>query len=477
MLDILVVISVIIIYIMLQKFAKIPQPLFLIGLALFSLIIYYPGVPQDDTTFIYQNFITGNYSDWQPPIYSLWWHLFHFKAADFIMNMVLYYSGLIYISYVLYRKKLHWQNNLLILFCFYPLYATQLVILLKDVPYTGFLILSVAILLALQVYKSKLLRIVLWTAYFCVIFLAIGFKYNGFFAVYPMLAFGVYLVLQDLKLNRLGIKPIYTTIGILLLALSVDALCVVANNVITYSMFDAKKSHSSLMVMYNDLANIECSSGSEVIPDEYFIADDRRGIMCNQFFINYRNYEPLMVPNWSGANNPAIFDYNMDGVDEVQFEKVRDTWLHVILSNLDDYAVYRAKFLSTIVFTQWWWTPLSINNPSNIEVKLSNLIVEERRTLGTFNALLLILGNLLVLVYCLWYKKSRLALMIILSSILQLVSLYLVLGVPAARFFLWDYIAVFLALALANLKFNSQNNKEPIKSIGLVNKTKGKKFK
>ena len=116
MLDILVVISVIIIYIMLQKFAKIPQPLFLIGLALFSLIIYYPGVPQDDTTFIYQNFITGNYSDWQPPIYSLWWHLFHFKAADFIMNMVLYYSGLIYISYVLYRKKLHWQNNLLILF-------------------------------------------------------------------------------------------------------------------------------------------------------------------------------------------------------------------------------------------------------------------------------------------------------------------------------------------------------------------------
>jgi hypothetical protein len=167
----------------------------------------------------------------------------------------------------------------------------------------------------------------------------------------------------------------------------------------------------------------------------------------------------------------------MDGVDEVQFEKVRDTWLHVVLSNLDDYAVYRAKFLSTIVFTQWWWTPLSINNPSNIEVKLSNLIVEERRTLGTFNALLLILGNLLVLVYCLWYKKSRLALMIILSSILQLVSLYLVLGVPAARFFLWDYIAVFLALALANLKFNSQNNKEPIKSIGLVNKTKGKKFK
>ena len=41
MLDILVVISVIIIYIMLQKFAKIPQPLFLIGLALFSLIILF----------------------------------------------------------------------------------------------------------------------------------------------------------------------------------------------------------------------------------------------------------------------------------------------------------------------------------------------------------------------------------------------------------------------------------------------------
>ena len=469
-------ILLIIIYFLLQRVVKIPQPIFLLCLALFSLIIYYPGVPQSDVDFIYQNFLTGKYSDWQPPLYSIWWHLFHFKSADFIMNIVIYYAGLIYISYVLYRKKLHWQNNLLVLFSFYPLYATQLVIILKDVPYTGFLIISVATLLALQIHQQRLVRVLLWIVFFSANFMAIGFKYNGGFAVYPMLVLGVYIMLWNLKDVRLASKPIYLILGSLIAALLIDVAMIFANNVITEDIFNAEKSHSSVLVMYNDLANLECSSGNEIIPDEYFISSDRRSMMCNPFFINYRNYEPLFTPNWSGMNNPGILYYD-NKMDDAKFKNLRSIWAKSVVTNLSDYTEYRAKFLINMVFSQWWWTPLSADNPSNMQVKLSELALGERRALGGINGFILIIGNIAVLIYCLFYRRSWLALVVILSSFAQLTSLYLVLGVPAARFFFWNYIAIFIALAMTGIDSRTIQEKLSTNKMGVVEQKKNRKRK
>jgi hypothetical protein len=433
-------------------------------IAIISIIFYYPGIVQDDTEFLYQNFTSGSYLDWQPPIYTIWWHIFQIKSAAFVMNLVIYYTGLLYISYILYKNNKNWQNDILVIFSLYPLYATQLVIVLKDVPYTGFLVTSLACLIALNSCHNRIMQTILWMSYITSLLFAVGFKYNGFFAIYPILVLGIYQWLQNNKNIKLNSYHPITRFAIsLAAALLCNMIIMITNNVITYHVFDAKESHSSLMVMYNDIANIECSSGEEIIPDNLFAAPNRREIMCNSFFINYRNYEPLVIENWSGANNPTIFTYDINSTTESEFKNVKQIWIKAILNHPLEYLQYRAQFSYNILFSQWWWTPLAGDNANIVQTTLASIAVSERKELATFNGLFIIIGSLTSLLICL-YKRNRLSITIIVSSILQLISLYLVLGVPAARFFLWNYLAIILSLSTLGLEEFYKQIKPIIKS-------------
>lgn len=427
---------------------------------MFSLIAYFPGVPQDDTNALYQYFTSGNYSDWQPPIYTLWWHIFHVRSAEFIINTVVYYSGIIYISYILGRANKKWQNDLLIIFSFYPLYFTQLIISLKDIPYTGFLVLSICALMLLQKTRNVLQTILLWMLFVVSIFLAVGFKYNGIFAVFPMLLYASYFLLCKFSINKVNNKfsKLYLPSISFVMSLVLSSLILVVQNIITFDVFNAKHSYSSMLVMYNDMVNIECSSGDEVVPDRVFVSPDRRGIMCNPFFINYRNYEPLTIANWSGAQNPAILIYDGENTSEDFYNEVKASWIKAVLSHPYDYMKYRGAFLYNIMFNQWWWTPLdtSINNNS-IKVNLAKVAVDERHDFATINGMFLLYGTLMAICYVIYARGNKFAIIILMSSLLQLISLYLVLGVPAARFFLWNYLAIILTISMSDRSIKIAN--------------------
>ena len=449
-----------------RKF-KIQAYFFLIALFVFSLLVYFPGVHQDDTNALYQYFVTNEYSDWQPPIYTIWWHIFHVRSAEFVINTIIYYSGIIYLSYMLHQQQKRWQNDLLIIFSFYPIYFTQLVICLKDVPYTGFLTLSICALILLQPKHTTLKRLMLWLLFSLSIFFAVGFRYNAIFAILPMLFYvGCLFTNKCSTTYGITLNKILKYCCAAIFAIAITFLLTAIHSFITFDIFHAKHSHSPIIVMYNDLANIECASGDVIIPDTSFIAPDRRNIMCNQFFINYYNYEPLYTDNWSGMQNPAIFIYN-DDLSDAYYNNVKSLWVHSIISYPEIYLTYRVKFFSNLVFSQWWWTPLEQGAKNNsLQTSLAKLAVEERKSFAIFNGLFLILGTLFALIYVLIKRGNKFSIIIILSSVFQLAGLFMLQGVPAARFFLWDYLAIILSIALACNKDNAiavVNNLKPQK--------------
>lgn len=444
MLQAIVVYGMIIaIYLLIRKFSRVPQYYFLILIMLVSLLFYFPGVSQDDTNWLYQNFIIGTYNDWQPPLYTVWWHIFRFRPAAFVINLLVYYSGVIYLSKILYDKKLHWQNDLLVIFSLYPLFATQLVIILKDVQYTGFIVLSIVMLIILGNSKFWWQKIISSIAIVISAFFIIGIKYNGLFAVSPIVLYGIYLWMSEYFGLRLKRYVIYIVTGAG--TFSILLILVMANNFISYHVFAAKHSRSSLLVMYNDLVNIQCQTGEQIIPEKLFTSPDSQDIMCDNFFINFINYEPQTVANWSGANNPTLFDYdfNDNKMTDGEYGVIRQLWLSTVITHPRAYIEYRMKYFINIIFHQWWWTPIQPDVTDSFQQKMASIVVEERQNFKELNGLFIILGNLLILGISI-RRKSKLSLVVICSSWLQLLSLFLLLGVPAARFFLWNYLAVII---------------------------------
>jgi hypothetical protein len=76
------------------------QPLwFLVALFALVLYMYYPGIPSaDGIDTSYNQYLTHSYTDFQPPLFTIWWNIFHVKSAAFIINSLFYYGGLIYAS-------------------------------------------------------------------------------------------------------------------------------------------------------------------------------------------------------------------------------------------------------------------------------------------------------------------------------------------------------------------------------------------
>lgn len=436
-------------YYLLNRKLKMPAYFMLIALLVLSIVLFFPGVPQDDSNFIFGNFNSGKYNDWQPPLYSIWWHIVPARWFEFIMNTLVYYSGLIYISFVLHKKNKKWQNDLLILFSFYPLYFMQIIILLKDVPQTGFLIISVCMLMVMQITERFRKQVIAYISMFVVLFLCQGFKYNGLFAIIPLLAYGSYLLINGLDVHKqLSMKLNNKLICSTLATIGAFAIIMYGNKIVTYSLFETEHSYSPAIVMFNDLANIQCASGDDVVPDSLLISSDSKDIMCNPYFINYYNYEPLYVPEWGGTQNPAVFQYAYYYTD-TQFNLLKSAWEKAVVEHLPEYFSYRWKFLYNDIMHQWWWTPLNPEaNNSTLQTTFASIAVDERKIMAQFNGLFILLGTIISLILSIKNRHNKLSLVVSLSSLAQLIGLYLLLGNASARYFFWDYIAILLSISL-----------------------------
>lgn len=424
------------IYLLLSRKLRIAPPLFLLALFVFVVYLYYPGIPSaDGIDTSYSQYLAHSYTDFQPPLFTLWWNIFHVKSAAFIMNSLFYYSGLIYISYFLYKKGLRWQNDLLVLFSLNPLLFTQLAIIWKDVSFTGFLIDCVALYLAILTANNKYLRNGLWIIYFVVVFLATGFRLNGAVAIFPFVLMAIYKLLENYKFSKWKRVIFSGGIGFL-----ITALFIWANFFIVYRVFDAKPTNVQAGQMLSNMAGMECfSNHSYQIDVNYFqpATEDSRQIFCDQV-VNYYNNDAYFA-NWSGTGVMLAPWEHFDPV------VVKKQWISALVNHPLIFLGYRNEFFSNVLFYNYWYPTGTLTETPDI---LSKIAYYQHLDMKMELPLFMIAGTISLLFLCLYYRIYGLSLIILVSSILQLLSLYLLIPNHSARYFFWDYIAVVLAMGL-----------------------------
>jgi len=431
-------------------------------LGLFSIIIYYPGIPYNDTNDLYGYYLAHQYSDWQPALYSIWWNIFHFYGAAFLANNLSYYIGLTYISYYLSTQNKNWQNYLLVIFSITPIYFTQLNIVLKDTLFAGLLIDVIALYILSKRTSTPLLRILCYLVSILLLFLVVGTRYNGFTVVLPMLTLIIWSLINVYNWSKLR-KIVVSIVG----AIFITYIFVQANLFVVYKIFNASKNYTLTLVMQNDLANIECRTNHEFqMPAGLFVdqasINNLRQQMCTPLVLNEYNYDPLTSANWNNSGNPKVLFEN--GREE-QFNMVKKIWFPTILRHPFIYSYYRLRFILNDLLAQYYrstYVMTKINewpeglekpdtyNPQILAVQkiLAEFSLVQRMDMRYLLGIFIIIGTIATLFYLIMAKNYSIAFFIVLANIFALFGLYLALGSHAARFFLWNDIATLLAILL-----------------------------
>jgi hypothetical protein len=442
------------IYYLFTRNLKISPTWILVGFFFIMMFIYYPGLFVSDADGQYQQFLNHSYTTIQPPLYTIWWNIFHFESAAYLMNEILYYGGLIYISYVLSRAGKRWQNDLLVLFSLNPLLFTQLTIIWKDVSFTGLLIDCVAIYIFIKSLKNKKIIIGLWFIYFLLLFLAIGFRLNGVFAAYPLIVIGIY------KLYYFKSKPQIKVLFTLLLGIIVSLVFIGINNIITNKIFVAKNVYYESYSMISDMAYIECESNYKFkIDQDIFIyhGNDVHDILCDKV-INYYNDDALFG-NWSG--NPVIL---ATAQTESQYDKIKTIWKYAIIHYPFDYLSYRSKFLTNDIFFEYWYPTGDLTTTQRL---FKEVAMYQHYDMKFILPIFLVSATFACLFLCIYFQIYGLSFIVLSSSILQMFGYLFLIPAHPARYFYWDYIAAVLAIALLSFDFKSPDK---INNFSEVNK-------
>jgi hypothetical protein len=452
------------VYWFLSKFIK--PYWFIAALGVFSLIIYYPGIPYVDTNDLYRYYLEHSYNDWQPALYTIWWNIFGFYGSAFLANTLSYYLGLTCISYFLSKQHKKVQNNLLVLFSLNPIFFTQLNFVLKDTLFAGLLIDTIAIYLWLPQLKNRNVKYALTALSFLMLFLLVGIRYNGITAIFPFVVLFIWYWLQGFSWNKL--KKLAITLSA---ALAICLVFVQTNLFITYHIFKAAKNYTFSLVMQNDLANIECRTNHQFQMPASLFADQSnlsnlRQEMCTPQVLNEYNYDPLYYADWNHMGNSSIL---LGNHDEEVYNLTRQAWLAAIIQHPLTYAQYRLRFLLNDMFAQYYmpafvltkineW-PINVAKPDNhnpirlqVQQVLAQAAIAEHFDMRYVLGLFVIVGSLATLFYLIICADFSLAFIVLLSNLLTLFGLYLVLGEHAARFFLWNDIATMLGIALCTFK-------------------------
>jgi len=160
-----------------------------------SLILNYPGFMNDDSVRQVLEARSGVYSNWHPPIMAFTWHLIE-KIVPGPFGMLVFQTALIWSGTFL--VSVYWFKNSnpsvlafspCLLIFFPPIFGITGA-LWKDVFMLGFLILAIGIAGGIKGWSGyRNLAMLLFGSVFS--FAAMLFRYNGLFAVVPLIALGV----------------------------------------------------------------------------------------------------------------------------------------------------------------------------------------------------------------------------------------------------------------------------------------------
>ena len=182
-----------------------------------AFLIYYPGIVFFDTVVQIDSALGKFISNWHPIIETFLFVKIPLLIHESIVSMTLYQECfyliiLLYLSYFLRKHFFNMRGTIffLIIFLFNPIFFTLVTNLLKDVPFTGCMLLmvifTIEIVLSNEEWLNKVShRIIFFIVLFGILFL----RHNGLICFLLLL---VYLILYFKKYRRVYLLCFITLI-------------------------------------------------------------------------------------------------------------------------------------------------------------------------------------------------------------------------------------------------------------------------
>lgn len=302
----------------------------LAGFAL-TLAIYYPGVMNFDSKYIYDDVLTGFRGDWQSPVHTELWRLVDFIAPGsgsmLITTAALYWAAFGVLAVKLARWSL--LAGVLLLVCAMLPPAFLLVgMIWRDVLFAALWLLSAAI-----VFPGTPGKALPWVKVLALVLISLGvlLRLNAIFAA-PVLA--IY-VLWPATFN-------WKRTALLLLPLA--ALFYGLTQVVYYGLLDAKRQNALHAILVLDLGGISRVTGENQFPGTWS-AEDTAKIVGTCDATEWINY-------WT--TGPCTFVMAQLEVRDKMFGTpvITRAWIKSVTTHPIAYLQHRAMFFWNFIARQ-----------------------------------------------------------------------------------------------------------------------------
>lgn len=242
-----------------QKISRAVPVICIIGFVV-NFIACYPGYMTGDSLDQYRQSLSGNYTNWHPPIMALWWRCLNILSGGpqvmLAFQLVCLWVG-IYLLYDVLRQN-KWWLMLVSLFAFAPFVQNFSGYIIKDSQLAIVWFLSCVWMLHIAVSrrKAKVPEAVL-----CTLLLVYGcwIRLNALPGFIPLCFLWAYTFFP--AISR-GMKMVY--------ALSFLTVTIFTQPLIQNNLLQAKKSYPEIKLYLHDLSGIFVATGENVFPMELY---------------------------------------------------------------------------------------------------------------------------------------------------------------------------------------------------------------
>ena len=298
------------------------------------LAFFWPGVAMYDSVSQYGQVLSGDFDDWHPPVMARLWSLFHHgwagQAPMFLLQLLLYWTGLGLFAAALARNGSRIAAGAALALGLWPPFAGWEVVVLKDGQMAGALLTATGLAAWWGLDGRRLPRLAI-AAIALLLLYATLLRFNAMFATVP-LAIG----LLGARLHR----PLPAIAALVAGFVLVVTLGPIAN----HHLFGARASGVERALPIFDLAGIARHAGPEAVPVlEASIWREAEKRHC---------ITPLL---WDPLADEAHCAFVSDALDEAAPGRtLAVAWTGAILHHPVAYAAHR---LAHFNMTMRFWTP------------------------------------------------------------------------------------------------------------------------
>lgn len=299
------------------------------------LAFFWPGVAMYDSVSQYGQVLSGDFDDWHPPVMARLWSLFHHawagQAPMFLLQLLLYWTGLGLFAAALARNGSRIAAGVALALGLWPPFAGWEIVVLKDGQMAGALLTATGLAAWWRLDGRRLPRWAM-TAIALLLLYATLLRFNAMFATVP-LAIGL---LGGPRLHR-PLPAVATLVAGFVLVVTLGPLA-------NHRLFGARASGVERALPIFDLAGIAHHAGPDAVPVlDASIWRDAEKRHC---------ITPLL---WDPLADEAHCAFVSDALDDTAPGRVLATaWAGAILHHPIAYTAHR---LAHFNMTMRFWTP------------------------------------------------------------------------------------------------------------------------